>query len=66
MVPTPSVIGKYNKCMGDIDKMDSLIGLFPNKIKVRRWTMRVFLYMIDFVVANAWLLYNVAHKKAYP
>ena len=25
-----------------------------------------FLYLIDFVVANAWLLYKVAHKKAYP
>ena len=28
--------------------------------------MRFFLYLIDFVVANAWLLNKVAHKKAHP
>ena len=28
--------------------------------------MRVFLYLIDFFVANVWHLYKVAHKKAYP
>merc|ERR1711888_66593 len=25
----PSVIGKYNKCMGGVDKMDSIIGMYP-------------------------------------
>ena len=52
--------------MSGIDKMDSLIGMFPCKIKVRKWTMRVFLHMIDFTVVNAWLLYQLAHKKSYP
>ena len=65
-IDMPSVIGKYNKCMGGIDKMDSMIGMFPCKIKVRRWTMRVFLHMIDFTVVNAWLLYQLEHGKSYP
>ena len=52
--------------MGGIDKMDSMIGMFPCKIKVRWWKMRVFLHMIDFTVCNAWLLYHLEHRKSYP
>merc|ERR1712121_419338 len=66
IVPTPSVIASYNKCMGGVDKMDSLIGRFPNRIKVQRWHMRVFLYLIDFIAANAWLLYRLEYPKQYP
>ena len=62
----PSVIGQYNKCMGGIDKMDSLVGMFPCKIKVRRWPMRVFFHLIDFTICNAWLLYQLEHGKTFP
>ena len=53
VIDMPSVIGQYNKCMGGIDKMDSLVGMFPCKIKVRRWPMRVFFHLIDFTICNA-------------
>merc|ERR1712033_159934 len=65
-VPTPSVIASYNKCMGGVDKMDSLIGRYPNRIKVQSWHMRIFLYLIDFIAANAWLLYRLEYSKQYP
>ena len=41
-IDMPNAIGQYNKCMGGIDKMDSLIAMFPCKFKVRRWPMKVF------------------------
>ena len=62
----PSVIGKYNKCMGGIDKMDYMIGMFPCKNKLRRWPMRFFFHMIDLTICNAWLLYQLEYERTYP
>ena len=45
-IDMPSVVGKYNKCMGGIDKMDSMIGMFPSKLKVRRWPMSIFFTLL--------------------
>ena len=64
-IDMPSVIGKYNKCMGGIDKMDSMIGMFPCKMKVRRWPMSIFFHIIDITVGNAWLLYQIEYEKTY-
>merc|ERR1711888_32861 len=62
-IDMPSVIGKYNKCMGGIDKMDSMIGMFPCKLKVKRWPMNIFWHMIDLTIGNAWLLYQIEYKR---
>ena len=51
---------------GGIDKMDSLIAMFQCQFKVRRWPMKVFFHLIDLTVCNAWLLYQLEHKKTYP
>ena len=61
----PSVVGKYNKCMGGIDKMDSMIGMFPSKLKVKRWPMNIFWHTIDITIGNAWLLYQIEYEKKY-
>ena len=45
-IDMPSVVGKYNKCMGGIDKMDSMIGMFPSKLKVKRWPMSIFFTLL--------------------
>ena len=59
----PSVIGKYNKCMGGVDKMDSIIGMYPCKLKVKRWHMNIFWHTIDLTMGNAWLLYQHENKR---
>nr|CAI5842449.1 unnamed protein product [Callosobruchus analis] len=42
--------------MGGVDLQDSLIRLYPMKIKSKKWYMRIFCHMIDIAVVNAWLL----------
>merc|ERR1711888_372291 len=59
----PSVIGKYNKCMGGVDKMDSIIGMYPCKLKVKRWHMNIYWHSIDLTMGNAWLLYEHENKR---
>merc|ERR1711895_16767 len=64
-IDMPSVVGKYNKCMGGIDKMDSIIGMHPCKLKVKRWPMYIFWHSIDLTMGNAWLLYQQEYKRRY-
>ena len=64
-IDMPSVVGKYNKCMGGIDKMDSIIGMYPCKLKVKRWPMNIFWHSIDLTMGNAWLLYQQDYKRRY-
>ena len=49
-----------------IDKMDSLIAMFPCKLKVRQWPMKVFFHLIDLTIANAWFMYQLEHGKTFP
>merc|ERR1711888_465108 len=59
----PSVIGKYSKCMGGFDKMNSIIGMYPCMLKVKRWPMNIFWHTIDLTMGNAWLLYQQENKR---
>ena len=52
-IAMPSAIGKYNKCMGGIDKMDLLIALHPCRFKLRRWPMKIFFHLLDLTLCNA-------------
>ena len=61
-VPCPQVVHVYNKHMGGVDLLDSLIGLYRNKIRSRKWYHRVFFHLIDLTVVNAWLLY----RRSFP
>ena len=62
-IEMPTVVGKYNKSMGGVDKMDSIIGMYPCKLKVKRWHMNIFWHSIDLTMGNAWLLYNHENKR---
>ncbi|KAJ8963011.1 hypothetical protein NQ317_006820 [Molorchus minor] len=52
----PDIVSVYNMHMGGVDLQDSLLGLYPIKLKSRKWYMRIFCHMIDVVIVNAWLL----------
>merc|ERR1712215_503822 len=64
-IEMPSVVGKYNKCMGGVDKMDAIIGMYPCKLKVKRWHMKIYFHSIDLTMGNAWLLYNHENKRIH-
>jgi len=51
-------IKQYNKHMGGVDLLDSLIGRYKIKMKSRKWYMRLFYHLLGITVINAWLLYR--------
>ncbi|XP_050059682.1 piggyBac transposable element-derived protein 3-like [Aphis gossypii] len=57
-VKCPSIIKEYNRHMGGVDLLDSLIGRYKIKIRTKKWYMRVWYHLIDISIVNAWLLYR--------
>jgi len=57
-VVCPKVVQIYNKHMGGVDLLDSLIGLYRTKIRSKKWYHRIFHHLLDLTVVNAWLLYK--------
>ncbi|KAJ2937731.1 hypothetical protein O0L34_g19124 [Tuta absoluta] len=57
-VPCPKIISEYNAHMGGVDLMDSFLGRYRIKVKSRKWYMRIFYYLLDLYVINAWILYK--------
>ena len=57
-MPCVKVVHVYNRHMGGVDLLDSLIGLYRTKIRSRKWYHRVFFHLMDLTVVNAWLLYR--------
>ena len=57
-VPCPNVIKEYNGKMGGIDKSDMLTHLYKTPMRARRWYMRLFGYILDLCICNAWILYK--------
>ncbi|XP_033971608.1 piggyBac transposable element-derived protein 3-like [Trematomus bernacchii] len=56
-VPRPAVVKEYNKNMGGVDLLDSLIALYRIKIRSKKWYHRLVFHFIDMIIVTAWLLY---------
>ena len=48
----PNVIKQYNKFMGGVDLIDSLLGRYKITLKSRKWYMRIFYHLIQKIVAG--------------
>lgn len=59
-VDCPNIITEYNRHMGGVDLLDSLMGRNKISIKSRKWYMRLFYHLIDMILVNSWLLYKRA------
>ena len=57
-ISCPSVILQYNKSMGGVDLLDSLIALYRTKIKSKKWYHRLVYHFVDMTVVQSWLLYR--------
>jgi len=57
-IDCPTVIIEYNRFMGGVDLLDSLIGRYKVRMRSRKWYMRIFYHLIDTTVVNSWLLYK--------
>ena len=56
-VPCPGLISYYNKNMGGIDLMDSLLGHYRIFFRGKKCFLRIFFHFLDLALNNAWLLY---------
>lgn len=62
-VDCPNLVTEYNRHMGGVDLLDSLIGRYRIKIKSKKWYIRIFYHLIDVTVVNSWLLYKKMCKE---
>ncbi|GFS72325.1 piggyBac transposable element-derived protein 2 [Nephila pilipes] len=54
----PHVIEEYNKHMGGVDLLDSIIARHKILMRSKKWCMRIFFHLLDLIIVNAWLLYK--------
>lgn len=54
-IACPDIVKEYNKQMSGVDLQDSLLGLYPIKMKSKKWYHRIFCHMLNVVEVNAWL-----------
>jgi hypothetical protein len=52
------IVSVYNKHMGGVDLLDSLLGRQKIKIRSRKWYLRIFYHLLDVTVVNSWLLHK--------
>lgn len=62
-IPCPFVVKEYNKHMGGVDLLDSIMGRYKILIRSKKWYFRIFYHIIDMVLANSWLLYRRVQEK---
>ena len=62
-IECPNIISEYNRHMGGVDLMDSLIGRYSIKIRSKKWYIRLFYHLLDQMLVNAWLLYRRVAKQ---
>ncbi|OWR45080.1 hypothetical protein KGM_211711 [Danaus plexippus plexippus] len=44
--------------MGDVDLIDSIMGIYKIQLRSKRWQIRLFYHYLDLTMANAWLLHK--------
>jgi len=57
-IPCPNTIKTYNKHMGGVDLLDSLMGLYRIHVRSKKYYLRIFFHVVDIAVVNSWLLYR--------
>lgn len=58
-VKKPTVVCKYNKSMGGVDISDHYISSYAFTRKSLKWWRKVFFWLIETGIVNAFLLYNM-------
>ena len=56
-VPCPSIVSTYNKFLGGVDFLDSLISLYRIHIRPKMWNHKPFFHFLDVTVVQSWLTY---------
>ena len=54
----PQIVKAYNKRMGAVDLADILIALYRISVKLERWYIKIFWYLVAIAIVNGWILYE--------
>lgn len=61
-IDRPNIVGEYNRHMGGVDLIDSIMGRYKIQLHSKRWQVRLFYHLLDLSMANSWLLYRRIHR----
>ena len=61
-IPSPPILKAYNLCMGGVDKHDRLVSHHAIPLSSKRGYIKIFLYLLDSVVVNSWILFKSAKQ----
>lgn len=64
-VSCPNIVKEYNRHMGGVDLMDSLIGRYKIRMKTGKWPSRLFHHMLDLAMVNAYVLYHRINSEKH-
>lgn len=64
-ISSPQAVDVYNKHMGGVDLLDSMLGYYRIHLRSRQWYKRIFFHMIDMSIVNAWLLWRRINTDIY-
>jgi hypothetical protein len=64
-VSCPKAVQLYNRHMGGVDTLDSMLGYYRIKVRSKKWYLRVFFHMVDLVCVNAWILWRKSNQEEY-
>lgn len=58
-VPCPDAVIDYNQNMNYVDKFDQLLSSYKIDRRSRKWWHRIFFYLLDAAVVNAYCIYKL-------
>lgn len=62
-IPLPHSVAFCNKHMEGVDLMDSLVALYRNDLRNRRWYLRIFYPFLNIVICNGWIIWKREGKE---
>jgi hypothetical protein len=62
-VPVPDIVIAYNRHMGGVDLVDSLLSYYKICLRSKKWTTRMFYHFVDVAVTNSWLEFRRDNKQ---
>ena len=62
-ISCPVAVRDYSKFMGGVDLADQLYSYYCFGKKSRKWTKKIFFYVLELMVLNSYILYNSTRAK---
>lgn len=65
-VPCPKAVQVYNRYMGGVDLLDSMLGYYRIKVRSKKWYHKIFFHLVDLTCVNSWILWRKTHEVYMP